>query len=203
MPDEQNESPAKLPIPRPVEKRKPAKVRKLQSPEQENLAEIEKAAAKLSQLELACAIIATEQSEEVAAQNLGIDLVAVKDILRRKPVIWYLEQVQQRTIEKLAQAKVRLFRKVGVTQANVEQRLMDLAQMDPSETKGSIEGQVKALRTLAEILGMLNPDDPLKGKSRQELEAFVQKAAERMPTRAASGLLPPEVSDRTPDEQQY
>ena len=131
-------------------------------------------------------MLCTEYNKETAAMTLGWGLEQIDACLASPHIRLFLEQAHHEFLKECAKAKVRVLRKVDINQMNIEKRLMELAQMDPSQTKGTIDGQVKALRTLAETLGMFDASDPLKGKSRQELEGFVTTAAKRLP------LPPPE-----------
>lgn len=159
--------------------RKPSR-RKLLSPEQLQNEAVAKASRALKMDELACAHLCVEFSEEHAAATLGWDLAAVREVWNRPAVQRYLMEAQTVFLYKLASAKIRLLKKVEVNGTVVEQRLAQLMMMEPDETKGTIDGQVKAARTLAEIFGLLDNSDPLKNKTREELLALVQKAHGRV-----------------------
>ena len=160
-------------------KRKPAK-KKVLSEGQLNSIELEKCARALSTDELAVALLSTEFSMEHAASTLGWDIAAVKQVWASPVVQRWLMKAQEIFMHKLASTRVRMLKKVNCTPTEVEQRLMQLAQMDPADTKGSIDGQVKALRTLAEVYGLFDPEDPLKGKNRDQLRAMVRDASSRL-----------------------
>lgn len=174
---------AKPPMPRRPAKSKPAdlSVRKKDL----EASEVEKRFELLTVQERACAHLAAEYSPEAAGEALGLSPSAVKEILDRPRVRLYLQACDEKFIEKLATAKVRALKKVGITAAAIEERLMQLAQMDPEDTRGNIDGQVKALRTLAEIHGLLDDNDPLKGKSKADLEAIIKGATRMLPGGAA------------------
>jgi hypothetical protein len=169
--------------PRPPSKRAPYKpkasgyrgVRKVTAQEK-----LDQAGRTLTLDERACVHLAVEYSEEHAATTLGWELDAVHSVLARTHVRRYVERAEDAFLEKLASSKLRVLKKIGINSAAVEQRLMELAQMDPEETRGSIEGQVKALRTLAEILGMLDNDDPLKNKTREEMQQIIVEASTKI-----------------------
>jgi hypothetical protein len=137
--------------------------------------EIRDDAMQLSVEERACAHLATEFGHAHAAQTMGWSLQEVANTLNLPHVRMYLNQANEMFLKELARDKVRRMKKVGINRNTIEERLMALANMDPSDTKGSIEGQVKALRTLAEVMGYANEADPLAGKSPEELEAIVKK----------------------------
>lgn len=163
------------PQPRPRRKRKASKPRVRDKAQQRSDA-LEVASRALRMEEIAIAHLACEYSLEDAATIMGWDLAAVKEVWKRPAVQRYLEKAQEYFLEKLAQTKIRLIKKIKATPAQVEQRLIEIAMMDPSETGGKVEGQVKALGLLAKILDMLKDDDPLKGKSAEELKALISKA---------------------------
>ena len=131
--------------------------------------------------QLGAIFLSKEYSPAHAAATLGWTLEEVEGVLEMPAAKAILLDAHNEFIQDYAKGRLRNMRKVGVTAANVEQRLMDIAMMDPKETKGNVDGQVKALRTLAESMGMFKNDDPLKGKSRAELEGFVARAAKMLP----------------------
>jgi hypothetical protein len=165
--------------PRPKKHRKPAR-RKVLSPAQLQSESLEKAARALTMEELACAHLCVEYSPEHAAGTLAWDLAAVREVWNRPAVQRYVMESQTVFLHKLASKKIRLLEKVGVTASNIEQRLMQIAMMDPDETKGNVDGQVKALRTLAEMLHLLEAGDPLKGKTPEQMKAMVQQASAKL-----------------------
>jgi hypothetical protein len=169
-----------LQMPRRPDSRKPEPKKKLRKADQERINEVALDQQLLSVDERACALLSTEYNREHAALTMDWTLEAVESTLNLPHVRLFIQKADEAFMKEIAKAKVRRMLKVGISKANVEQRLMDLAQTDPADTRGNIDGQVKALRTLAEILGMLNNDDPLKGKSREELEGFVTKSAARL-----------------------
>jgi hypothetical protein len=137
--------------------------------------EVEHEAMLLTVQEKACVLIAIEQNEGEAAIRLGLSLEEVREILASAPVKLYLAKLQEAEMHEIARWKARKFRQVGITRTAVEERLMTLAMMDPLETKGTIDGQVKALAALADKFGYAKADDPLAGKSPDELKAIVRK----------------------------
>jgi hypothetical protein len=104
-----------------------------------------------------------------------MSLSEVKEILDSAPVQLYLEKIQRDETRELAKVKVRRYRKVGITRTAIEERLMELMMLDPSETKGNIDGQVKAAAALADKFGYAGKADPLAGKSPAELKDIVRK----------------------------
>lgn len=137
--------------------------------------EIEHDCSMLTVIEKACVLIAIERDPESAALKLDMTLEEVKTIMDSAPVRLYLAKLQEKELTELARLKVRKYRELGINRARIEQRLMELGMLDPSETKGNIEGQVKALNTLADKFGHAKTDDPLAGKSPDELKAIVRK----------------------------
>jgi hypothetical protein len=167
------DDPVKPILPRRPENRKPEKLKPLKKKDQRNPEQVELDCLALTEIEQACAIICVEKDKETAAIQLHMSLTEVNEVMESAPVRLYLQKLQAQTIKELAKVKVRVMRKVGICRATLEQRLMELANLDPTLTKGSIDGQVKALRTLAEMFGYAKEQDPLEGKTPEELRQIV------------------------------
>ena len=163
MPDE---------TPKPLMPKRPKPLTKKQKAAEANA---EHDCALLTVIEKACVLISIEKDQETAADKLGMTLTEVKEIMDSAPVRVYLNKLQEAEMRELAKLKVRRYRKVGIDRTAIEQRLFDLMMTDPSETKGSIEGQVKAAAALADKFGYAGKVDPLAGKSPEELKAIVRK----------------------------
>lgn len=162
MPDETQPSP--LPK-RPYTKKTPKKTVDL----------IERDCTLLTMEEKACILIAVEKDQETAALKLDMTLDEVKAIMASAPVKLFLAKLQEKELEELAKVKVRKFRQLGISRTKIEERLFELAMMDPEHTKGNVEGQVKALSVLADKFGYAKAEDPLAGKSPDELKAIVRQ----------------------------
>lgn len=137
--------------------------------------EIEHDCSMLTVIEKACVLIAIEKDPESAALKLDMTMEEVRIIMDSAPVKLYLAKLQEKELTELARLKVRKYRELGINRAKIEQRLMELAMLDPSETKGNVDGQVKALTALADKFGYSKTEDPLAGKSPDELKAIVRK----------------------------
>jgi hypothetical protein len=78
----------------------------------------------------------------------------------------------------MARWEVNQITKFPVGRADVISRALALALMPPNETKGDIEGQVKALEMIAEIMGMkFTPRDAdhfFKDKTPEQLDDFAR-----------------------------
>ena len=163
---------------RPAEKRKPEKLRPLKAKDRKKDPEITEAEClALTEIEQACAIICIEKDKETAAIQLKMSLTEVNEVMDSAPVRLYLQKLQEQTIKELAKVKVRVMRKVGICRATIEQRLMELAMLDPERTKGSVDGQVKALNTLATRFGYGEEKDPTEGMTPEELQKLVLSKA--------------------------
>lgn len=170
-------------MPRPPSKRTPASVRDLSEEDMQDVT-LEALASLLRLDEIACFNLATEYSPEEAAARLGWPLKEVYACLARPAVRRFAQKVQDGLIAEYAKSKFRVQKKVGVTASTVLARTMELAMMDPSETKGRIDGQVKATALLMKHLGMLDgSDDPLKGKSEEEIKELVRNGAKMIEAR--------------------
>ena len=165
------------PSPRPVEKRKPEKLKPLRKKDQKSPEQAETECLALTEIEQACAIICIEKDKETAAIQLKMSLTEVNEVMESAPVRLYLQKLQDQTIKELAKVKVRVMRKVGICRATIESRLMELAMMDPDKTKGTIDGQVKALNTLAARFGYGQEIDPTEKMTPEERRALVLQQA--------------------------
>jgi hypothetical protein len=162
---------------RPAEKRKPEKIRPLKKKDQKSPEQAETECLALTEIEQACAIICIEKDKETAAIQLKMSLTEVNEVMDSAPVRLYLQKLQDQTIKELAKVKVRVMRKVGICRATIEQRLMELAMLDPERTKGSVDGQVKALNTLATRFGYVKENDPTENMTPEELQQLVMRKA--------------------------
>lgn len=170
-------------MPRPPEKRKPESSQPLNKQEYARLQKIDEASLELSVEERACANLCVEYDRECAAATLGTSLDTVAEIMARPCVRRHLEKADEKFLIEVARMKVRRLRKLKIGRLEVQERLMELALMDPSETKGRIDGQVKACLTLALTLGMMmgTDKDPLRDKTPEELQGIVQRVAGLLP----------------------
>lgn len=117
---------------------------------------------------------------EVLLENIEI-CTADSDIVLSRCETVDCESLNNRTVFMRDMARMRALsiKPVSVTKETIRARLMELAQTDPRETRGSLDGQVKALRALADING-LTKDDPLCDKTDDELMQMVMNAAEKI-----------------------
>jgi hypothetical protein len=187
MPDETPESAKK---PRPEKQRAPVKPRQMKKLSRREADELEYSTCLVTADQQVCIHIATNYSPEHAALTMGWTLDQVHDTLRLPECRNFMLKQQQTNMDAIARSKIRLLTKVDISPAAVEERLMELAMLDPEKTRGTIDGQVKALRTLAEVLGMMsNSDDGLKRMGRTDLEGIVKNF------KAKAGMLPEPLQD--------
>lgn len=171
---------AKPRMPRRPEKRTPSEPRELNKEEEQRIEQIENDSLLLSLDEQACALLCTEYSPEEAAIKLGWSLHDVHKTLRQPHVRLFLKKAQEEFIKDLSKAKVRRMNRVGISRGAIEQRFWDLANLDPKETRGNIDGQVKALTALAGVMGYSKEQDPLKDKSPEELREIIARGHSKM-----------------------
>jgi hypothetical protein len=162
---------------RPAEKRKPEKLKPLKKRDQKSPEQAETECLALTEIEQACAIICIEKDKESAAIQLHMSMDEVNEVMGSAPVRLYLQKLQDQTIKELAKVKVRVMRKVGICRATIESRLMELAMLDPERTKGSVDGQVKALNTLATRFGYGAEKDPTADLTPEELKNLIMRGA--------------------------
>ena len=165
MPDET----PKPPLPkRPYKKKEPK-----QTPE-----EIENQCLLLTTREKAVAVLMCEMETpnlQVIAAKLHMDLDEVVQIIDSAAFKRFLVKQQDADVREFARLRVRKLRQMNISRGAIEQRLYDLMMLDPKDTKGNIDGQVKAAAALADKFGYSKTEDPLAGKSPDELKAIVRK----------------------------
>jgi hypothetical protein len=130
--------------------------------------------------QLGCIVMATEWGREEAAVRLGWTVDRVQECLMLPQSRLMLQRIQEQLVQKMVNAKFHSLVKTGVTRADMENRLMQIAMMDPAETKGTVMGQVEALKTLADKFGYAKKDDPLEKMTPDELKQIVKRSADRM-----------------------
>lgn len=166
---------------RPESKRAPEPTPKLTEEDKAAIADMTDDDLFLSRQELECVHISFRLSREEAARRLGWPLKKVKDTLNKPHVKMYAIKFREDFIKEFVSREVTDSRKKGVSPATVQARLMEIAMMPPTETKGSVDGQVKALQELSAHLG-LKKDDDLNDKSPEELEEIVRQESEKLAT---------------------
>lgn len=114
-----------------------------------------------------------------ASRQTGLTNEEATRCLKRKPVIQYMEVFRRRMGEVMVQLDARrMNRKFGKTE--VLAHLDQLASLPPERTGNCIDGQVEALKLMANIMGLLldtkkgAPDDIFVGRSQEELEYYSQ-----------------------------
>jgi len=114
--------------------------------------------------------------EEKAAATLGLQPDAVAKLKKSKPVQDYLKQYRHHFLREMARYELNRITRLPVSREDVVGRLLALALTPPEETKGTIDGQVEALSTISEILGLKftarDADSFFKGKSVEELRNY-------------------------------
>ena len=113
-----------------------------------------------------------------AAEALGATPEQVKKLLDAPAVKRYIQQYNHAFLREMARYELSKITRFPVSREDVVGRLYALALTPPEETKGSIEGQVKAVETLADVLGLkFNPRDAdtfFKDKTPAELENYAR-----------------------------
>lgn len=175
----------KTPAPRPEAEQTPEPHPHLTPSEMDKIGKVADDALFLTREEQACVHLSMEESREKAAMRLGWSMKQVLDCLAQPHVKLYAIEYRETFMRSLAQNRVRSLGKVGVNRANLQSRLMELAMMDPRQTGGKIDGQVKACAELASILGLKDKNDPLRDKSDEELQEIVDRARGTEPKKPA------------------
>jgi hypothetical protein len=128
----------------------------------------------LSRDEQAAVHLVAELGAEKASIELGWRYGDLCDCLNQTHVQDYMREYRAEFLKQMARRRAVSLVKKGITRDGILERAMELAQLDPTDTKGSVDGQVKALKLLSDVMG-LTGDDPLKDKTDEELQDIVNK----------------------------
>lgn len=113
-----------------------------------------------------------------AATVLGVKAEDIKRLLKSPRVQRYLQQYNHAFVREMARIELARILKFPVTRDDVIGRLYALALVPPEETKGTIDGQVQAIETISEILGLkFSPRDAdtfFKDRTPAELENYAR-----------------------------
>lgn len=122
--------------------------------------------------------LAIAHGEQEAASKLNLTKDQVLGFLKTKVVQDYLKQYRHQFLREMARYEVNRITQYPVSREDVVGRLLSLALTPPDETRGNIEGQVEALSTISEILGMkFSPRDAdayFSGKSPEQLKNYAR-----------------------------
>jgi hypothetical protein len=168
------------PATRPEGKRAPEPPVKLSAEDKEKLASTTDDELFLTEQEILCVTLSFRKDRETAAVRLGWSMRKVKDCLAQPHVKLYAYRWREEFIKEAVRREVTEYRRKGITPLEVQKRLMDIAMMPPAETKGSVDGQVKALQELSAHMG-LKKDDGLGDKTEEELKAIVAGTRGKIP----------------------
>lgn len=115
---------------------------------------------------------------EMTALGYEIKLDEIKSMLGRKHVKDYLSQYRHAFLKEMARHEVHNLSRHSVTREDVVGRLLTLALVPPEETRGTIDGQVQALNTVTEILGLkFSPRDAdsfFRDRTVEELDNYAR-----------------------------
>lgn len=129
-------------------------------------------------LELAfCHFVMQGKSYTQAALAMGLTERDGDIYAHRANVKAYLERFTDRFLERMAMAETRKMMAAGISRDAVAQQLYYLGCMPPEETKGSIDGQVTALKELAELMGFKFDPKQLPETLRRMSEADLRNYA--------------------------
>jgi hypothetical protein len=165
------------PVARPAEKRKPEKLKPLKAKDRKSPEQAEMECLTLTEEQLACLILCVKKDRESAAIDLNMSMTEVKEIMDSAAGRLWLTKFHEDTRHELAKMSAKSMVKVGATRSNIEGRLMELMMLDPSQTKGNIDGQVKAANTLLTRCGYGKENDPTENMTPEELQKLVLSKA--------------------------
>lgn len=127
--------------------------------------------------------------EEKAASTLGLKPDDVAKLKKSKPVQDYLKQYRHHFLREMARYELNRITQLPVSREDVVARLLALSLTPPEETKGTINGQVEALSTISEILG-------LKFTARDADAFFKDKSPEQLRNYARYGKFEPTEEEK-------
>ena len=160
------------------------KKKSLQPP---TIEQIDMNSARLTLDQMVCIVMGIDFSPAEAALRLGWTVERVEAELLKPECAFTIKMYREMLLTDLVKSKVRALRKKMVGKATIEERLIELAYLDPSETKGSIEGQVKACKTLGDLFGHAKDGGKLEEKSTDELEEFVRQGHKLLEGKTQTG----------------
>lgn len=163
---------------------RPVLIPELNEEELAKLDAIREEALFLSRDDQTCVHLCMEQSVEAAAKALGWSAKKVRGCISRPAVKLYALEYRDKFLTIMAQKRANTLTRVGCTREAIIGRYMELGLMEPDRTKGTIDGQVKALQAASALAGFTK-DDPLEGKTDQELEDMVGRVRLRSRNRTA------------------
>lgn len=99
-------------------------------------------------------MLAQDKTHAEIEKHFDLPSGYLKNILSRKSVKDYQRQYTKAFVDHMARLEARRLGKLDITRDVVLQRFMELAQLDPERTRGTIDGQVNALREVAAAIGM-------------------------------------------------
>lgn len=107
-----------------------------------------------------------------ACKLSGFSVETAADLVQHAGILKYKAELEKK-------ATALAVRKLGITKADVLNRLAELANISHSETNGNITGQVKACSEIAEIIGAkvkfsADVSKQFEGRSPEEVEFFAQ-----------------------------
>jgi hypothetical protein len=117
-----------------------------------------------------------------AAEELGLAREDGPRYYARKAVQQYLAEYRSVFLQQMAAYEARELVKRKITRETVAARYMELADMPPEMTKGSIDGQVEALKAVSELLGMKFDPAKIPGLLSGMTDEQLREAATQGPT---------------------
>lgn len=109
----------------------------------------------ISQIEAAfCHLLIQGKTITAAAEELGLAPADGARYNQRKGVQQYMSHYRAIFAEKVAEYEAAALFKRKITRESIAEHFMALATMPPERTKGSIDGQVEALKAVGDLLGL-------------------------------------------------
>jgi hypothetical protein len=111
----------------------------------------------ITEAELAFAelLLKGQDSDESCAEQAGFKRGMGRQIKRRPCVRKYMQERRDRLLVEIEREEIAVLKQFEIGRDAIIARLWAIGNMDPDETKGSVVGQVQALNSLNEMLGLV------------------------------------------------
>ena len=116
-------------------------------------------------------VLSGTMTDRRAAEAVGLNPESASYIKCKPRVRTYMAEHRAAVEEKLVDQEAENLRKLNITRDKILERLWELAHLSHTETRGNINGQIKALSMIASITGLIAPARGAKPKPKPEPES--------------------------------
>ncbi len=95
-----------------------------------------------------------DDSDENCAEQAGFKRGMGRQVKRRPCVRKYMQERRERLLVEIEREEIASLKELEIGRDAIIARLWAIGNMSPEQTKGSVVGQVQALNSLHELLGL-------------------------------------------------